>query len=84
MQIGHIKDSTRTIGKSQGYAGLPLRDVLIDCSVGGPGVPAMESAWFPTPEELAAINAGAPVILRIMGTIHPPVLIYTGEVPTDE
>lgn len=81
MQIAHIEGCTRVLGEAQGYIGLPLRDIVINDSVTGPQTPAMESAWFPTPEELAALNAGAPIILRICGTIHPPVMIETGEVP---
>lgn len=81
MQIGRISGCTRVLGKSQGYLGLPLRDVLLDDPVNGPDTPAMETAWFPTPTEIAAINAGAPVILRVLGHVHPPVMIYTGEAP---
>ena len=81
MEIGRIKDATRVIGKSQGYLGLPLRDVQLNCPVNGEGTPAMETAWFPTPDELVAINAGSPIILRVLGTQHPPVFIYTGEKP---
>lgn len=81
MQIGRISGCTRTIGKSQGYLGLPLRDVILDCSVGGDETPAMQTAWFPTPDELAAINAGAPIILTVIGTGHPPVMLDAGELP---
>lgn len=81
MHIGRIKDATRVIGQRQGYMGLPLRDITIDCTVNGPNTPAMETAWLPTPEEIAAIVCGAPVILRILGTQHPPVMIYTGDIP---
>ncbi|UPU01130.1 hypothetical protein J4G48_0031895 [Bradyrhizobium barranii subsp. apii] len=81
MQIGRITGATRVIGKSQGYLGLPLRDILIDCPVNGTNTPAMETAWLPTPEEIAAIVAGAPVLLRILGNQHPPVLVYTGDIP---
>jgi hypothetical protein len=81
MIIGAISGTTRIVGKSQNYLGLPLRDVKINCSVNGPDTPAMETAWEPTPEELEALNAGAPVILRILGTQHPPVIVYVGEVP---
>lgn len=84
MHIGMVEGCTRVIGKSQGYQGLPLRDELIHCSVNGTNTPAMITAWFPTPEELAALNAGAPVHLRILGMQHPPVMIETGPVPTDD
>lgn len=33
------------------------------------------SAWIPTPEEIAALNAGAPVYLFIYGDKHPPVYV---------
>lgn len=33
------------------------------------------SAWLPTPDELAALNAGAPVYLEIRGSVHPPVSV---------
>lgn len=69
------------IGKSQGYLGLPLRDELINCTVDGEGTPAMVTAWLPTPEELALLNAGASVHLRVLGTAHPPVMIEVGSVP---
>lgn len=81
MIIGHIQGSTRVIGKGQGYLGLPLRDVIVHDAVNGPGTPAMESAWFPTPDELARLAAGAPVILRVLGVSHPPVMVEVGEVP---
>ena len=61
MQIGRIEGCTRVLGKSQGYLGLPIRDEVITCSVGGPETPAMTTAWLPTPDELAALQAGAPI-----------------------
>ncbi|MGJ5149859.1 hypothetical protein [Bradyrhizobium sp. HKCCYLR1023] len=81
MQIGRIEGATRVIGKSQGYLGLPIRDEQLDCSVNGPVTPAMVTAWLPTPEELAALNAGAAVHVRILGTQHPPIMVTAGEPP---
>lgn len=81
MHIGRIEGATRVIGKSQGYLGLPLKDVTINCTVGGEDTPAMETAWLPTPKEIAAIVAGAPVILRVLGQAHPPVMVYVGNAP---
>lgn len=40
------------------------------------GHSCVESAWRPTKEELAFINAGKPVILRIYGEGMPPVALY--------
>lgn len=100
MMIKRIADATRVLGQSQGYIGLPLRDlhglempatpctdaafmrdVEINCKVNGPGTRAMETAWEPTPAEIAAIVSGAPIVLRVLGTAHPPVMLYVGEEP---
>lgn len=35
----------------------------------------ISSAWFPTPEELAALNAGEPIVLSIYGADHPVVSV---------
>lgn len=81
MQIGRIQGATRELGKQQGYIGLPVRDIVIDTKVDGPATPAMETAWLPDPEEIAKIAAGAPIILRVLGNIHPPVNMYVGDPP---
>lgn len=81
MQIGRIRGATRVLGKSQGYMGLPVRDETINCTVEGPDTPAMVTAWLPTPAELARLNAGAPVHVRIIGNAHPPIMVDVGEVP---
>jgi hypothetical protein len=81
MQIGMITNATRVLGKSQGYLGLPVRDESIDTKVDGPQTPSMVTAWHPTPKELEALNAGAPVHVRILGTAHPPIMVEVGDIP---
>lgn len=81
MQIGMIPGHTRIIGKSQGYLGLPLRDEKINDAVTGRDTPTMVTAWLPTPTELAALNAGAAVHVRIIGIGHPPIMVGVGEPP---
>ncbi len=81
MQCGAIEGATRVVGKAQGYNGLPLRDELINCSVNGPSTPSMVTAWLPTPAELAALNAGAAVHVRILGQVPPPMNVLVGPVP---
>lgn len=88
MQIGRILGATRILGKAQGYMGLPVRDEAItvrdetiNCTVDGEGTPSMVTAWLPTPKELEALNAGASVHVRILGTVHPPIMVDVGEVP---
>ncbi len=72
-----IEGTTRRIGKSQGYRGLCVRDFVY-----GDGTPAMQTAWEPTPAEIAMIASGQPIILTILGTGHPPVLIEVAR-PSD-
>lgn len=81
MEIGRIRGCTRVLGKSQGYYGLPIRDVLLNDTVSGPATPAMQTVWMPTPDELAALIAGAPIMLTILGTGHPPVMLSIGDLP---
>ena len=61
--------------------GLPIRDDFIHCKVSGENTPAMTTAWLPTPKELEALNAGAPVLVRLIGTMHPPIIVEVGEAP---
>lgn len=82
MMIGRIEGATRVLGKSQGYLGLPIRDEVIHDAVNGAGTPAMVTAWLPTPDELALLNAGASVHVRILGTGHPPIMVDVGPVPS--
>jgi len=46
-------------------------DLHVRLSLAG-GVPIAESAWEPTPEELAILNAGGSIVLRVVGG-QPPV-----------
>ncbi len=81
MEVGRITGATRVVGACQGYLGLPIRDELINCPVNGPNTPAMVTAWFPTPAELEALNAGAPMHITILGVSPPPMFVTTGDVP---
>ena len=85
MQTGRIDGETRNLGapkdrdkdKNGRCLGLPIRDENID------GLPAMKSAWFPLPDELERLNAGAPVYLTVVGTGHPPVALTVGQIMVD-
>jgi hypothetical protein len=84
MQVGVIQGATRIVGRSQGYFGLPIRDDAINCSVNGPDTPSMTTAWIPTPAELAALNAGAAVHVRILGRTPAPMAVEVGPVPSTD
>lgn len=45
---------------------------------------SMISAWEPTPDEIKSLIAGAPIYLRVLGTIHPPVGLWVGKPPEDQ
>lgn len=77
MIIARILGFTRELGKSQGFRGLPIRDEVHD------GTPYMTSAWEPTPQELVMLNDGGKVFLRIMGSAHPPIMLWC-EPPAQE
>jgi len=94
MEIGRIKGATRVLGKSQGYYGLPLRDeaqnlgdlphmlhTLQDSTVTGPETPVMTTAWLPSPDELAALAAGAPIHVELVGIAYPPIRVSVGDAP---
>jgi len=76
-----IAGATRWLGAPKGWE--PETDG--DCShlaildIEGDGAPVMLSAWEPTPAELQALVAGAPVYLQVRGTVHPPVNVWVGE-----
>ncbi|WP_293862275.1 hypothetical protein [uncultured Alsobacter sp.] len=78
----HISGCTRIVGKSQGFTGLSIRDETLEILPGtGFEASVMVTSWEPTPDELMRLNAGAPVILKLAGTMHPPVLMMVGDVP---
>lgn len=81
MQAGRIEGATRVLGQDQGYLALPIRDDIVGSMNGGDGFPVMLSAWHPTPAELADIVNGAPILLYVVGTQHPPVAISVGVAP---
>ena len=72
-----IHGTTRVLGAPANWTpdssgpcvGLAIRDGM------NGDVPSMESAWEPTPEELAVLRAGGRVVLRVLGRGHPPVWI---------
>lgn len=39
----------------------------------------MISAWVPSAAELARLNEGKPIFLRVRGTVHPVVALTVGE-----
>lgn len=73
-----INGATRVLGAPPDWnpdtqgpcCGLAIRDDLVD------QMPYMTSAWEPTPADLAVLNAGGRIMLRIAGGGHPPVAMW--------
>lgn len=81
MIVKRIANATRELGKPADWneqtdahcQTLPIRDVEIE------GIRFMLSAHEPTPEEIAAILAGQPIILGIQGMTHPVCFLAVGD-----
>ncbi len=73
-----ILGATRTgVGKSQGYLGLDIKDdIIMD---GDKTLPVMVTAWELDQQELATLMRGGSLCLSIIGTQHPPVLLFVTE-----
>ena len=85
MHAGRIQGATRVLGAPAGWnkrrnghcSSLAVRDTMIG------DVPAMTSAWIPTPEEVDAIAKGAPIFLTVVSLAHPVVALSVGEAPSE-
>jgi hypothetical protein len=53
----------------------PLYVEFITLHTGECFLPTMKSVWVPSPEERAALAAGANIALVIVGISHPPVQV---------
>jgi hypothetical protein len=76
MQIVTVAGANHYYGKTDDYLALRVR---IDPNPQW-GM-TQTSAWEPTPDELARLNAGAKIHLIVCGTAHPPVALTVGHAP---
>lgn len=78
MKVGTPEHVTRTLGEAQGYNPLPVFDTLLlikHTDGRKEALPVMFTVWHPSPEELAALNAGGHIVLGVPGGMHPPILM---------
>lgn len=77
----NIRNATRRLGPPAGYENIGHLSIR---ELGNPaeGSGYCESAWEPTPDELAMLNRGGSVILRVVGW-QPPVGLYVEPHPTE-
>lgn len=78
MEHGKVKGHTRVLGVEQGYKLLYIRDDMIIDETNGEETRCMVSAWFPDDKEREAIARGEPIMLRLLGNGHPPVMLSVG------
>jgi hypothetical protein len=73
---------THIIGRSQGYLGLAVNFGTEVDVTNGLEVPALTTAYTPTPEELAKLNAGGSVAFQFLYlTQHPPCKVWVTDAP---
>lgn len=68
MNIALINGFVGIAGVDQGYRGLPYRRAVLEDSVNGPGTPAIQTAWLPTPDQMAVLQKGGAVLVTTLGT----------------
>lgn len=87
MLIRRINGCTEVIGEDQGYLGLPIRKVKKATTIAGVtrSLEHIETAWEPTPKELALLNQGQSVVLSVLtfGGPVPPQNVYVEPIPDD-
>lgn len=82
MKVGTLVTCTCVLGEAQGYTPLPVADhkVLMTHADGSEGeTQVMFTIWYPTPEELKALNGGGHIVLGIVGIAHPPVMVKAAD-----
>lgn len=77
MLIGRIRNSNAVLKAPEGMDN--CSDLAIRADRYSDGTQGMVSAWLPTPDELARLNAGHAVHLTVFGVSHPPVSLQVAE-----
>lgn len=71
----------KVIGREQGFKGLAVHYTTVFDTGIQQECPALETAWTPDPGQLAKLNAGGNVGVRLLATQHPPIAVYVGDPP---
>lgn len=80
MLAHKIEGAHVELGREQGFVPLHIRFEVTKDEGTGQMYPSMLAQFMPTAEELADLNAGNPITLRIIGIDWPPVALYTQDV----
>lgn len=79
----HLDGAVRSVGARQGYLGISVLYGSCVLCLDGRDItaPTVVTAWEPTPDELAALSAGASVMLELLAQAQPPMRIWVGTPP---
>lgn len=79
---GYDPSKILCIGKSQGYQGLFVHFGITFDHARERQTTQLTTAYLPTPEQIADIVAGKPLIIKLINIQqHPPIMVETGELP---
>lgn len=73
MTPGEIQFATRALGAPDDWDSAKNGECAVLLIRDREGT--MQSAWYPSKEEIAALVLGKPVILTVWGRAHPPVAL---------
>jgi len=77
MRAIHFAEANKTYGKPQGWTDEQCYEISAYEGVTEDGFPIIITVWQPNKEDIEAINAGRPVILRMISHGLPPHSLYT-------
>ncbi len=70
-------EANHTIGKPHDMTDEECHSVRAHVGKDETNTPFISTVWQPSYEDLKALNAGRPVVLKILGMGMPPVSLYT-------
>jgi len=72
----------KVIGREQGFLGLAVHfTTTFDTGI-QQECPCLQTAWTPSPDELAILNSGGNVMVQLLAHQHPPIAVYVDYAPT--
>jgi hypothetical protein len=78
MIPGVIQGANLRLGKPSDMSDEECKPLHVRRCTDESGYAIMQSAWFPSPDELKRMQEGAPVIFTVYGTVHPPIWLDVG------
>jgi hypothetical protein len=77
MRPVDFEGSNIVMGKPEGMTDEQCIDVPAHIGVDNDGFPFVLTVWQPNKEDIEAVNAGRPLMLKLIGSSMQPACIYT-------